>query len=167
MAATVEICESNGAGETVTHNITNLNFGSTDSANLDVATYPITVGTHSYEKYIRIHVTAWGGSNKIDNIQIWKSGGAYLTGEGIKTNLTTSGYTSLSYATPSQASYSGNVMPTASPGTANLGCQGSLSGYLSGSATYSDYCKMQLQTTAATPPGNANTKTFSFQYDEQ
>jgi len=32
---------------------------------------------------------------------------------------------------------------------------------------YSDYLKFQLQTTGSTPQGDLNTKTITFQYDEQ
>lgn len=166
MAATVQLAEFNTGGETETDGISNLNYGSNDSANLVVATYPITVGQHSFEKYVKVHVTAMGGSNQIDNLQIWKSAGAYVTDEMIQTNLTASGYTSVSYATPATASYSGNDCPTADPGGANLGIAGSLSGALT-AAGYSDYWKSQLQTGAGTPAGNANQKTYTIQYDEQ
>jgi len=165
MVATVEICESNTVGETVTHNVSNLNYGSADVPNLVVATYPITVGANSYLKYDRVHVTAMGGSNVIDNIQIWKSAGAYVTGEGIQTNLETSAYTAESFATPVQTTYTHNVMPTADPAAANLGIAGSLTGTLTATG-YSDYWKHQLQSTGSTPPGSANQKTFSIQYDE-
>lgn len=43
MAATVEIDEANGVGETLTHNITNTNMGSTDAVNLDPVTNPLTL----------------------------------------------------------------------------------------------------------------------------
>lgn len=164
--ATVELSESNTVSETVTDGITNLNYGSTDAANLTVASYPIAVGQNSYEKYVRVHVSAMGDSNKIDNIQIWKSAGDYLAGEGIQTNLKTSAYTAETYATPSETTYTDQVMPTADPGAANLGIAGSLTGSLT-AVGYSDYWRSQLQTTGSTPPGNANQKTFTIQYDEQ
>jgi len=165
MAATFELSESNGAGETVTDGISNLNYGSVDSPNLDPATYPITAGQNSYEKWVRCHFT--GTFNKIENIQIWKSAGDYVTGESIKTNLTTSGYSAATYSTPTQSTstVATNDMPTSDPGSANLGIGGSLSGSLT-SAGYSDYWVSQLQTTTSTPAGDVNTKTFTIQYDE-
>ena len=166
MAATVEICGSNGAGETVTHNLSNINFGNVDAANITTSANPITVGTNSFVKYIRLHVTDIGTSNKIDNIQIWKLSGEYVAGEGIFTNLQTSSYTATSYATPTTTQYAGNATPTADPTFANLGIAGALTGSLT-AAGYSDYWKLQLSSSIATPPGNANTKTFSVQYDEQ
>lgn len=164
--ASVELSEYNTAGESVTNGISNINFGSTDAANIVVANYPITVGVHSFTKYIKFHVSAINDSNQIDNIRIWKSNGDYLTDEVIKTNLTESSYTSVSFATPATASYSGNNMPTSEPSGANLGIAGSLTNALS-AAGYSDYWKLQLQTGAGTPPGDANQKTFTFKYDEQ
>lgn len=166
MVATVELCESNGAGETVTHNVSNVNYGNVDAPNLVPASYPITAGENSYIKYLRIHVTAMGGSNKIDNIQIWKSAGAYVTGEGIQTCLRTSGYVQVTYATPVKTTYTDQAMPTADPASANLGIAGSLTGNLV-AAGYSDYWKSQLQTTTSTPAGDVNQKTFTMQYDEQ
>jgi hypothetical protein len=165
MAATYELSETNLVGAVVTDGITSINYGSNDSPNIVVATYPITYGTNSFEKYIRLHFT--NTFNKIENLQIWKSAGAYVTGEGIKTNLTTIGYSAASYATPtaSTSSVATNAMPTADPTTANLGLAGSLSGSLT-SVGYSDYWVTQLQTTVSTPAGNVNQKTYTIQYDE-
>jgi hypothetical protein len=166
-SATVEICESNGAGETVTHSVTNINYGNTDAANLVAATYPISQGANSYIKYNRVHVTAMGTMNIINNIRIWKSAGAYVTGEGIQTNLKTSAYGgAVTYAAPVTTTYTDQTMPVAEPGTANLGIAGSLSNNIT-VAGYSDYWKHQLQTTGSTPGGNVNQKTFSIKYDEQ
>lgn len=169
MVATVELCEANGAGETITHNVSSLNCGSIDAANLVPASYPINAGENACHKMVRVHVTAMGGSNKIDNIQVWKSAGAYATGEGIQTNLRTSSYGgALSYAAniPSAATYTDQTMPVADPAAANLGIGGSLTGSLV-AAGYSDYWKCQLQTTGSTPPGSLAQKTMTIQYDEQ
>ena len=104
---------------------------------------------------------------KIENLQIWKSAGTYVTGESISTNLATSGYSQASYSTPTSAdsTVATNPMPTSDPGQANLGIGGSLSGSLT-AAGYSDYWVMQMDTTAQSPPGDVNQKTFTIQYDE-
>jgi hypothetical protein len=165
--AAVEICESNTDLETVTHGISNINYGVADEPNTDYANHPIPVPGNSMRKEIRLHVTAMNDSNKIDNIRIWKSAGAYLTDEGIQTNLKTSAYSATAYVTPSTTTYTDQTMPTAEPGSANLGIAGSLTGSLT-AAGYSDYWHSQLQSTGTgTPPGNANQKTFSIKYDEQ
>jgi len=167
-SATVVIDETNGAGPTgsETANVSNLNYGNVDAPNLVAATYPIQQGSNSFDKYNRVHVTAMGTMNKIDNIHIWKSAGAYVTGEGIQTNLRTSAYGgAVTYATPATTTFTDQVMPVAEP-AANLGIAGSLTGSLA-AAGYSDYWHHQLQTTGSTPGGNVNQKTFSIKYDEQ
>lgn len=168
MVATVGIDESNTGAETVTHGITNMNFGNTDATSLTTSDFPITAGYFSYCKYFRINVTG-GTYNKIDNIKVWKSSGGYQTGEGIYSVLTTSGYSSVSYATPTTNSYAGNgLVPESVPASQNIGVGASgLTGYLSGSATNSDYIKMIMSTSASTPAGNVTQKVFTFQYDEQ
>jgi hypothetical protein len=168
MAATVEICESNGAGETITHNITNANMGSTDSVNLNAVTYPITPGANSFEKWQRIHVTNMGGSSKIDNLKVWRTGalGANCTH---KTNARETVYGGAqTYAQPSATDRSATygytqTMPTSTPTGANLGIAGSLSGSLT-VVGYSDYLVDQLQTTPSATAGSTTTK--NYQYDE-
>lgn len=165
MAATCQIDEYNTVGESETSNISNLNFGSNDSANLSVSSYPINAGENSYEKWIKMSFT--GTFNTVDNLKVWKSAGAYVTGEGIDTNLKESSYSAASFSTPtdSTSSVAVEVMPTTEPSGANIGISGSLSGQLT-SAGDSDYIVMQLQTTGSTPAGDVNEKTFTFQWDE-
>lgn len=165
MAATVEICESNSSGETVSHNITNSNMGSTDAANMTAASYPVTPGNNTYEKWQRVHVTAMGGSSKIDNLKIWRT--TALGGAAVHlTNARTSSYGGApTYATPvaTSSSIATQTMPTSEPGTANLGIGGSLTGSLTG-AGYSDYLVHQIQTNVADVAGASTT--IHYQYDE-
>ena len=164
-AATVEICESNGASETVTHNISNTNMGSADSANLDAAANPITAGQNSYEKWQRFHVTAMGGSSEIKNLKVWRTGS--LGGSAVhKTNARESSYGgAATYATPtaSASTVATQTMPTSEPAGANLGIGGSLTGSLT-AAGYSDYLVHQIQTDAADTAGSSST--MNYQYDE-
>lgn len=166
MPATVQINEYNGAGETETTNVANWNYGNTDAPALTPSSFPITAGQNSFTKYWKLDVTNMGGSNKIDNLQCYKSAGAYVTGEGIQCSLRTSGYSQPAYATPTTSTYSDQTMPTSDPGAANWGIGGSLSGSIT-VAGKSDRMKAQLQTTVSTPPGNVNQKTFTIEYDEQ
>lgn len=178
MAATVDISETNGpsASQVETTDISNLNFGSDDSAELTPATYPITAQAdgHGYEKWIRYRVSALGGSTQIDNLKCWISnlGGGYKTGEGVSTNMRESGYSAATYPTggpvDTDSSDADQVMPTSEPTGPNVGIGGSLGGVITtASPTYSDWMVVQLDVTAATPAGSLNTKTFTFQYDEQ
>ncbi len=164
MPATVEICESNGPSETVTHNINNTNMGNIDAANLDPVAYPVTPGNNTYEKWQRIHVTAMGGSSKIDNLKIWRTGA--LGGSAVhKTNARETDYTPASYATPvsTTSTVATQTMPTSTPSGANLGIGGSLSGSLTAPG-YSDYLVHQIQTDAGDTSGSTSTQ--NYQYDE-
>ena len=164
MAATVEISESNTVSETVTNNISGSDMGSTDAANITAASYPVTPGNNTYEKYQRFHVTNMGGSSKIDNLRVWRTtalGGAAVH----KTNARTTSYPgAATFATPTaSASAYTQTMPTSEPGTANLGIAGSLSGSFAGTG-YSDYLVHQIQTNVSDVVGA--TTTMHFEYDE-
>ncbi len=165
MAATVEIDEANGAGETLSHNIANSNMGDNDSKELDPVAYPVTPGNNTYEKYQKIHVSAMGGSSKIDNLKVWRNGA--LGGSAThKTNARTTSYGGAeSYVQPVKTSSSKatQTMPTSAPASANLGIGGSLSGSLTGTGS-SDYLVHQIQTDAGDTAGS--TSTMYYQYDE-
>lgn len=165
MAATVRINEANGAGQTVTNNISNSNYGSTDAAALTAASYPITAGTNSYEKWQKLEVTNMGGSSKVKDIKVWYTG--TLSGsDAIKTNARTSSYGgAATYATPtaSASSVATQAMPTSAPATNNLGIGGSLTGELT-SAGSTDYLVHQLQVDSATVAGAS--VTLNWRYTE-
>ncbi len=158
MAATFEWSESNGASETVTDNISNLNFGSTDSPNLTPSTYPIVAGNNSYEKYIRAKFS--GTFTEISNMKFWKSAGAYKTGEAIKAAA------NVSYSTPTSSTSSVATSDVPESEATALSIQSSAGTSTITSPGYTKYICLQLQTTSSTPAGAVNTKTFTFQYDE-
>ena len=156
MAAVFVYSESNTLSEVVTNGITNLNFGSDDSVNLNTSTYPITVSQSSFEKYIRAKFSST--FTTISNMLFWKSAGTLVAGESITAAA------NVSFATPSQTANADSAIPTTS-GTA-LAIQSA-----AGTATivapgYTKYIRLQLQTTGSTPSGAVNQKTFTFQYDE-
>jgi hypothetical protein len=165
MAATVEIDESNGAGETVTPDIANSNMGSADAAELDPVANPVTPGNNTYEKWQRFHVTAMGGSSAIDNLKVWRTGAL----GGAAVHLTNARETSYggaaTYATPvaTASSVATQTMPTSEPSGANLGIAASLSGQLTATG-FSDYLVHQIQTNAGDTAGA--TTTMNYQYDE-
>lgn len=164
-AATVEVCESNGAGETISHNITNSNMGSVDSVNQDPVANPVVPGANTYEKFQRLHVTDMGGSSSIQNLKIWRTGA--LGGSAVHlSNVKTSAYAGApTYATPvaTDSSLAINTMPSSVPASANLGIGGALAGNLT-AAGYSDYLVHQIQTDAGDVAGS--TSTMNYQYDE-
>lgn len=166
MAATVEIDEFNGASAgTATHNITNSNMGSTDAANLDPVANPVTPGQNTYEKWQKIHVTAMGGSSKIDNLKVWRTGALGGAATHV-TNARTASYGgAATAATPvaTASTVATQAMPTSAPGSANLGIGGVLTGSLTATGS-SDFLVHQIQTNAADTAGS--TSTMNYQYDE-
>ena len=165
MAATVTIDETNGAGATVTANISNSNMGSTDAANLDPVANPVSPGNNTYEKWQRFDLTALGGSSAIENLKVWRTGA--LGGSAVHvTNASTTSYGgAATYATPvaTTSTVATQTMPTSTPASANLGIGGSLTGTLT-AVGYSDYLVHQIQTNAADTAGS--TSTMNYQYDE-
>ena len=161
---TLEIDEFNGAGATATHNIANANMGGVDSAGLDPIANPIVAGARSFAKYQKIHITAMGGSSKVDNLKVWRTGALGGSATHV-TNARTTSYANISYATPTQSAVSGvdQAMPTSTPSTANLGIGGSLTGSLTAVGS-SDYLVHQIVTDSGDTVGS--TSTLNFQYDE-
>jgi hypothetical protein len=170
MAATVEICESNGKAEVVSHNIANSNVGNIDTSGLNVAVYPIAPGHNTFEKWQRIHVTDMGGSSKIDNLKVWRTG-ALGSKASHKTNAREAAYEGAQpfdlVSGPSADDRSAiykytEAMPAAEPTTANLGIGGTLAGGFN-SPGYSDYLIHQIQTLAGVVGEAA---IMNYQYDE-
>lgn len=166
MAADVEICESNGAGETVTHDIANTNMGSVDAAELDPVANPIIAGNRSYAKYQRFHVVDMATSSLINNLKVWRTGALGGAATHV-TNARTSSYAGApTYAEPVATAITGadQAMPTSEPGSANLGIGGSLSGDMDTDGDFSDYLIHQIITNGADVAGS--TSTMNYQYDE-
>lgn len=163
MAATVQINEYNGAGETKTANITNTNMGSVDSANLDPVANPITPGNNSFEKWQKVEVTNMGGSSEIDTLKVWRDGALGGSASHV-TNARESSYGGAeTYAQPtdSTSTVATQAMPTGSPSGANLGIGGSLSGSFTTTGE-SDYLIHQIQTDASDTAGSTSTLKFSY-----
>lgn len=165
MAATVRINEYNGAGATETTNIGDTDMGSVDQANLDPVANPIVPGANAFEKWQKFQVTAMGGSSKIHNLKVWRTGA--LGGAAVhKTNARTTAYGGAeTYSTPTAntSTKATQTMPSSEPGSANLGIGGALAGELT-AAGYSDYLVQQMQTNAGDVAGS--TSTLNYQYDE-
>lgn len=167
-AATVEISESNGAGEVVTNGIANTNWGGADVPNLVPATHPIvnagTIPTYSFFKAQRFHVTSMGDSATLQAWRVWKSAGAYKAFEGmlfVSVNANV-------YHQPSQLGVntvigSGGSMPTADPVVANV-----YGGAIIAAPAYTYYFYTQefINDGGLTPTGALNTKTIVFEWDE-
>ena len=161
MAVTHQFLESNGAGEVETIPIANVNFGSNDSADLTPATYPITRGENSFDKYIACKFT--GSWTDITNMKFWKSAGAYVAGEDIHA------IANASYATPSASGMGGSTIPVTEGTALAINSKEGVNHIeygASGVSGYTAYIRIQTQTDGTTPAGAVNQKTLTFQYDE-
>jgi len=168
---------------------TNLNFGNTPARDLTPSSYPIAAGANSYAKYFRLQFS--GSYTQISNAKIWKSAGAYVTGEFIwfsgNVDFTAPATTSiLSSLTDTEwTDYNtGRRIPTAQPSLSNVvlcsaateaagsneatlpeaGEIALAGGYYSGSRS----ATMVFQLTSnvdTTPAGPVNQKTISLTYD--
>lgn len=165
MAATIQINEYNTAGETKSANITNSNMGSADSANLDPVENPVVPGENTYEKWQKLEVTALGGSSRIDNLKVWRTGALGGSASHV-TNAREASYGGAeTYATPTAtvSTVATETMPTSEPTGANLGIGGALTGNLEATGE-SDYLVHQIQTDSGDVAGS--TSTMNWQYDE-
>jgi hypothetical protein len=161
MVATFAWSETYGTSPGTVGTPTTLNFGSTSAIDLTPSTYPITAGTNSFEKFVRGGFS--GSFTRIDNIQFWKSAGAYVTGESINWKGNNAG----AYVTPTNATstIATASVPTADPGTANVSIGAVLTGSLTATG-FTDYVVMQMAITSTASAGPVNQKTFTLQYDE-
>ena len=165
MSATVEIDEQNGSSgsPTLTHNITNTNMGSTDAVNLDPVANFLNPGDKTYEKWQKMHCTAMGGSSKLDNFKVWRTGA--LGGSAVhKTNLQNPPVNT-TYTTPTNGSPNAacnQTMPTSTPASTNIGVSGTTTGLTSTGST--DFIDHQIQSNAADTAGS--TSTMNYQWDE-
>ncbi|MCK5616536.1 hypothetical protein KAR91_82500, partial [Candidatus Pacearchaeota archaeon] len=109
----------------------------------------------------------------IDNLKVWLSslGGGWKAGEGMSTNMRTTGYSAATYLTAgpieTDSADADQVMPESEPSGPNLGIAGGLGGQITAVPSYSDWAVLQLDVTNLTPAGSVNQKTLTFQWDEQ
>lgn len=156
---TVRVYTSTNAG-TESGAVTGIDLISADNATNTLANRqanPITVGTVSYEKWIKLHVTT-APANGVTNFKIWGDGAVststtlmftanYSTGTTpVNTtssiaNTTFTNFTSANKATWDTASYSATNATT-------------------------KYAVFQLQVDSTANPGNWGQETISYSYDE-
>jgi len=165
MAAGVLITETN-TGSVTTDAISNINYGSNDSYDLVIATYPINRGDYSYEKFNRYKLSNLSGSNKIDNFKVWLTGSAD-TGIIHNSNLDAA-LDDEAYHTPVNtiSTEADTVVPTTTPGAENIGKSGA-NGGLDTNGQYSDNIISQVKTEGTASPGDQTSRDWYYQYDEQ
>lgn len=179
-AAEVYLSETNGAGAVVTDDVANCNFGGVDTPNLVPATFPCVrsstdtsqaIGSAwSFEKFWRVKVNALNDSGLVEHLKVWKTSGAYVSGESIwRSNGAATPYTTPVNTQPDNSPIEQLALPTSEPANpGNIGIGGSYSGQIVAAPAYSNYFAMQLamNCSALTPTGSVNQKIFIWQYDE-
>jgi len=166
MPAGVLISESNGGGETPTDALTNINYGSNDSANIVIATYPINRGDYSFEKFNRLKLSNLSGSTQIDTFKVWLSG---TEDSGIvHLSSLTGSIDDTTYATPvnTVSSLAIYAVPLSAATAPNLGKSGANTP-LTINGQYSDYNCSQAETQGGASPGDQTELNWYYQYDEQ
>lgn len=153
MSAVTRINEYNGAGATLNADIANLNFGSSDTSELDPVAFPINAGENSFEKYVRLEVTNMNGVSAVRKLKVWRTG-ALGANASLLSNARETSYANMSYGTPvaTASSKATQTVPATEPTGANLGIGGSLAGELT-AVGLSDYLVLQLQTTGSATDG--------------
>lgn len=164
MAATLVLSVTNGAGPTgtPTNSVTGIDLISADNATNTQANRvanPITVGTTSYEKWIRLYVTATP-ANYVQSFKVW-----FPVSVDASTTLSFTG----SYLTFQTATNAASTIANANAilWTANTKAVWDNSSYDSTQLnTYTRYLVLQLGVGATANPGNWTQQTVNYSYDE-
>lgn len=175
--ATVYLSESNGAGEVVTDNISNLNFGGVDLPNLVPGNHPVVKpGVNRFNaffKALRIKVQSLGDSIQIQDFRAWRASGTLKAEEAILMGIAP-GTTAYDQPAQTDLAHGSANMPTADPGAANLYTKAVASllpiTAADGPPVYTPYFFLQWVGNnvngGTTPFGAMNQKTFAFTYAE-
>ncbi len=162
MAATLVVAVSYGAGPTVTDSVTGVDLISADNSTNSLANRqanPITVGTNSYEKWIRLKITATP-ANYVQSFKVWFNStvdtsttlnftGAYVTyQQGTTATSTIANAVATSYTSGAKAVWDNAQYTAAQTGS------------------YTKYLVMQLAVGATAGPGNWTQQTVNYSYDE-
>lgn len=161
MAATLQLAVSYGSSPTIDAPVTGIDLISADNSTNTLANRqanPITVGTYSYEKWIRLKIAATP-TNYVQSFKVWFNStvdtsttlfftGAFVTYYQASTrttiaNVDATGFTSGNKATWDLAQYT----------AAQTGA-------------YTKYLVLQLGVASTAGPGNWTQQTVNYSYDE-
>jgi len=162
MAATLVLSVSNGAGPTVTDSVTGIDLESADNATNTLANRqanPITVGTNSYEKWIRLKITATP-ANYVRSFKVWFNS----TVDTTTTLYFTGAWVSYQQGTTAASTIAnGNATTYTSGNKATWDVDSYTAGQIN---TWTKYLVMQLAVGATAGPGNWTQQTVNYSYDE-
>jgi hypothetical protein len=161
VAAAIVVSVQTGSGSgSATDNVSGVDLISADNATNSLANRqanPITVGTSSYEKWIRAKVVT-APANYVQNFKVWGPGAAqasttlWFTGAYVTYQQGTTGASTI--ANTSMANYTaGNKATWDSASYSNTN-------------SYTKFMLLQLQVGADCNPGNWTTETISYSWDE-
>jgi hypothetical protein len=160
MAATLVLSVSTGSTPTVTDSVSGIDLISADNADNSLTNRqanPITVGTNSYEKWIRLKITATP-ANYVQSFKVW-----FNSTVDTSTTLNFTG----AYATYQEAT---NATSTIADTDATTYTSGNKAVWDDASYTntndYTAYLAMQLAVGADASPGNWSQQTVNYSYDE-
>lgn len=162
MAATIVVAVSTGAGPSVTDSVSGIDLISADNATNSLANRqanPITVGTNSYEKWIRLKITATP-ANYVQSFKVW-----FAASVDASTTLWMTG----AFVTYQQGTTATSTIANADATTYTSGNKAVWDNaqYTAGQLNaYTKYLVLQLEVGADAGPGNWTQQTVNYSYDE-
>lgn len=163
MVATLQVSVQNGAAAgSATDNVAGIDFVSADNALNTIGNrqqYPVSVGTRSYEKWVRLKV-ATPAANYVANFKIWGDGGV----DASTTLYFTAGYATYQQGT-NAASTIANVAFTNVTSLVKATWD-TTTYWATNTGSYTKYAVFQLSVNADCNPGNWTQETISYSYDE-
>jgi len=162
MAATIVVSVSYGAGPTNTDSVSGVDLISADNALNTLAnrqSNPITVGTNSYEKWIRLKVTATP-ANYVQSFKVWFDGAV----DSSTTLWFTGAYVTYQQGTTVTSAIANANATTYTSGNKAVWDDGQ---YTAAQLDeYTQYLVMQLEVGSDAGPGNWTQETVNYSYDE-
>jgi len=162
MAATLVLAVSNSSGPTVTDAVSGIDLESADNALNTIENRqanPITVGTNSYEKWIRLKITATP-ANYVQSFKVW-----FDSAVDASTTLWFTG----AYVTYQQGTTATSTIANADATTYTSGNKAVWDNaqYTAGqTGAYTRHLVLQLEVGSDAGPGNWTQETVNYSYDE-
>ena len=162
MAATLVVSVSVGSTPTVTDSVTGIDLESADNATNSLANRqanPITVGPNSYEKWIRLKITATP-ANYVQSFKVWFNS----TVDTSTTLNFTGAFVTYQLGTTATSTIANALATTYTAGNKAVWDNAQFTAAQTGS--YTKYLALQLQVGATAGPGNWTQQTVNYSYDE-
>jgi len=160
MVAVLQVSVSYGAGPTNSDGVSGIDLISADNATNSPAnrsTYPITVGTNSYEKWVRLKIQT-APDNYVRSFKVWGDG-------GVMTSTTL--YFTGAYATYSEGTTATSAIANADFTSYTAGAPATWDdAEYSLTDSYTAYTVWQLAVGSDANPGNWTQETINYSYQE-